>query len=468
MNKNIKNILKKIFSKTPLRPAQPDFAGQVNLRFKIGILLAIIIAGYFTVSTVNKNKTSKIQYQTSKAERGTLINSISGSGSITSGNNIGVNTKVSGVVIKVYVLNGDKVVKGQKIAEITLDDYARERQTAAWVSYLDATVAVKDEITNKVTADIQMWKDREAVLNAQQAINDKNDGKNNPATNKVYTVGEKMIVDKTLDQTRKAFTSSESKYLNADADISLAYAKVSSALRSYQENSSTIIALSAGTISDLILAPGIILSANSSTSNTSGATIVSTQTIGKISNPNGQLTANVPLTEIDIIKVKANQKVTLTLDAYPDKTFTGKVLAVNTSGSVSSGVTSYPVTILLDPVTLDIYPNMAVSSQIITNIKTDVILVPGTAVSTTNNQSTVEIMKNGKPSTVNVEIGLSNDSQTEIVSGIDEGDDVITSTITPNTQSQTTTGNSAVSPFSGLGGRTGGNVRIFQGGPRGD
>lgn len=436
---------------------------------KIALVLIIVVAGWFVFSKINKNKFTKVQYQTSIAEKGTLINSISGSGSITSGNYISLNTKVSGVVNNVYVTNGDKVVKGQKIADISLDDYAQERQTAAWVSYIDSTIAAKDAVTAKTTADIQMWKDREAVLNAQQTLNDKNDGKNNPATNKVYTDGEKMIVDKTLDQTRKAFVSSESRYLNADVYISNAYAKVSAALRNYQENSSTIITPASGTISDLMLTSGLILSANSSTSNTSGATIVSSQTIAKISNPNGQLIATVSLSEIDIISVKANQKVVLTLDAYPDMTFTGKVLAVNTNGSVSSGVTSYPVTILFDPVSVDIYPNMSVSAQIMTNIKTDVILVPITAITTANNQSTVKIMKDGNPISVNIEIGLSNDSQTEIISGINEGDEVIVSTITTGDTSQTKTSNTS-SPFSGLGTRSpnsSGNRMIIQEGPRG-
>jgi HlyD family secretion protein len=194
-----------------------------------------------------------------------------------------------------------------------------------------------------------------------------------------------------------------------------------------------------------------VVSANSSTSNTSGATIVSAQTIGKISSVKTQLIASVSLSEIDVVSVKANQKVTLTLDAFPDMTFTGKVLAVNTTGGSSSGVTSYPVTILLDPVTVDIYPNMAVNAEIITGIKTDVILVSSTAITTGNGTSTIQVKKAGKYTTVEVETGETNDLQTEIVSGISEGDEVVTAVITTGgSQSGTNT----TSPFSGIG-RTG-------------
>lgn len=423
-----------------------NFIAASSWKKRIIFLAVIIIIGLLVRYIVVKTQGGKVTYETAKAEKGALVTSISGSGTITSGNYTNISTKVSGTVKKVYVTNGDTVAKGQRIAEVTPDDYATERQTAAWVAYLEATENAKQSIADKVTADITMWQARQAVY-AQDAYDDMLDNNTNPATHVAYTDGEKMIVTKTLDQKKKAYTASESKYLNSDADIANANAKVVASLRDYQQNSATIIAPAAGTISDLALAEGLMVSASSTTSSTSGAIIVSAQTVGKINNTSGQLIATVTLTEIDIINVKANQKVTLTLDAYSDKTFTGKVLAVNTSGSSSSGVTSYPVTILLNPVTVEIYPNMAVSVEIITSIKTDVVLIPTTAIQTVNNQSIVDVMKDGKVSAVQVEIGSSNDSQTEVVSGINEGDEVVTSTITSDNSAGE---DNTTSPFSGI------------------
>lgn len=410
------------------------------------ILTTVVLGGR---QLIMKNQSSAVTYETAKVEKGTLITSISGSGTITSGNYTNVTTKTSGVVSKVYVTNGDTVTKGQKIAEVTLDDYAKERQSTAWIAYLKAKEDYLSAIHAKSEADITMWTARQDILDAQDAFDDMNDNPTNPKTNEEYTVNEKAVITKTLDQKKLAFTVAESKYNDADARITDGSVKVTAALRDYQENSSTIMAPADGTITDLALAEGIIVAASSTTSQTSGATIVSAQTVGKINDSEGQLIASVSLAEMDIINVKANQKVTLTLDAYEDKTFTGKVLAVNTSGSVSSGVTSYPVTILLDPVEIDIYPNMAVSVEIITDIKSSVLLIPITAVTTMSNQSSVEVMKNGAPTRVSVEIGTSNDSQTEIISGINEGDEVVTSTLSPTADDAS---NNTSSPFSGVGG----------------
>lgn len=399
----------------------------------VGVLLKFIIPG---------SKGNEVTYETAIAEKSTLITSISGSGSITSGNSTNVTTKVSGVVKAVYVTNGDAVTRGQKIAEVELDEYAKERETTAWVSYLDALEAVKTAEKSKIDAKIQLLKDQQSILDADDDVaHAKNDDEQD------FSEYEKEVFDETLAQAQKAVEASTLKYNNADADIAAAHAKVASKLRDYQENSSIIVAPSAGVISDVILSSGSVLAASSTTSNTSGATIVSAQTIGKISDSAGQLIASVSLSEIDIISVKANQKVVLTLDAFSDKSFTGKVLAVNTSGSISSGVTSYPVTILLDAASVDIYPNMAVTAEIITEIKNDVILIPTTAITTVNGTSTVQIRKDGNISTAQVELGSSNDSQTEVVSGINEGDEVITSVITATNTSST---KSTTSPFSGM------------------
>lgn len=414
---------------------------------KVVSLLAILVIGIFSYLEFKKSRTHQTQYQTEKAEKGTLITSVSASGTITSGNSTSVTTKVSGTVRKVYVTNGDKVTKGQKVADVTIDEYAAQREAAAWVVYLDAQEAVKVAEKSKIDADIQRWEDRQAVLDAEEEVNYKNTNVVD-RNDDVWTESGKVIVDKTLEQAKKTLELSELKYNNSDSDIQAAYAKVASTYRDYQENSSIIYATTEGVISDLTLAPKIVINASSATSSSTGATIISSQTVGKITSTSGQLTATVNLAEIDVINVKANQKVTLTLDAYPDKTFTGKVLAVNTAGNVSSGVTSYPVSILLDPVSTEIYPNMAVNIEIITRITNDVILVPSTAIKTENDQSVILVKKDNLITTVQVEIGGANDSQTEVISGINEGDEVVTQVITPEDDGQPS--DDTTSPFSGI------------------
>ena len=97
---------------------------------------------------------------------------------------------------------------------------------------------------------------------------------------------------------------------------------------------------------------------------------------------------------------------------------------------------------------------MAVNANIILDSKSDILLVPLNAVQSQNGQLTIRIMRNGQVENIPVETGLSSDTQTEIISGISEGDEIITNIIVPSNGSQTT----GSSPFGGAG--AGGIMRM--------
>lgn len=439
----------------------------LNKKVKIAIIAAVVLVlGFFIFNKIKSDQSSKVTYKTSSAEKGTLMTTISASGTITSGSTTYITTGAMGTVNKVYVKNGDTVKKGQKLAEITLTDKSSETQTTAYNNYLNALENVKVAKASRTAADLQMWKDRQAVLDAQTEYDSMIAGAWNNKTNKEYTYNEKAIVTKSLELAKENFTADELKYNNSSSDISLTNAKLEAALRSYQQVSSTVFAPATGVLSNLVLAEGVVLSdsstssitVSSGTDSTTNSQSVTAQKVGAIKDPKGQYQATLNLTEVDVTKIKSGQKVTLTMDAFPDNTLTGTVLAVNTSGSVSSNVTSYSVSVLLDNTDLDIYTNMAVSATIIISTKDEVIMVPSTAVKTLNGVTTVSVLKDKVATKITVETGDSNDTQTEIKSGINEGDLVITSTTTGSTSKTTTTktSSSSTSLFGSSGGMGGG------------
>lgn len=409
------------------------------------LVISLVVIGFF-VRKVVSGSSGKPSYQTTTAQKGTLVSSISASGVISAGSSTDILTSASGVVKKVYVKNGETVTKGQKLAELDLDDDARSWQAIAYASYIEAVNAEKTAETNKITADIQMWKDRQAIFDALEDQDYKNNNSINPETKEEYTDSEKAIIDKTVDQKRKAFEASETAYKNADALINKAKAQVAVAWRNYQKASSVITAPVAGVVSDFSLSPGLTIVASSSNSSSAEGggsnSAVSSQKIGSISNTNSQYQAVVNLSEVDVVKVNPDQKVTLTLDAFPEKTFTGKVLSIDTTGKISSGVTSYPTTILLDPTTIKVYPNMSVTANIILDSKADVLLVPNSAIQSQDGRTVVRVLNKDQLEFIPVEIGLASESQTEIVSGISEGTEVVTAVV--NTGPSSTTS----SPFS--------------------
>jgi len=170
----------------------------------------------------------------------------------------------------------------------------------------------------------------------------------------------------------------------------------------------------------------------------------------------GTMKAQVQVNEVDIANVSMGQEVVLTLDALNGVEMTGKVEKMDSLGTVASGVVTYNVTIDFDSLDERIKPEMSVSASIITDVKQDVLLVPASAVKTNSNGGYyVEVLANGTPAQKTVEIGSSNDTSTQITSGISAGDKVVTQTInssSTSSASSSSTNKSSSLRLPGLGG----------------
>lgn len=388
---------------------------------KIATIIIIIVLAFFGWQMF-KEKGQSVQYQTATATKGTLVVSLTEAGQVSVANKVSVVTQASGIVNNIYVKSGDTVSQGDKIADVTLDTAGQQRQAQSYSSLLSAQNSL-----NSAQAKINSL--QSALFKANQTfMNDK--GVINPVTD-----------DPKYIQEKADWLQAEADYKNQSGVIAQSTANLNNASLTYQLTSGTIIASTTGVISDLMITQGMQIGSSNTTAGSS--TNTSNQTIASIKTGNST-TVSVNIAEVDASKVAVGQKATITFDAIANKTFTGKVMGINTSGAVSSGVVTYPAVIQLDDTSnSDILPNMSATASIISKVKDNVLLVPSSAVQTLGAQSTVKVMKNGQIATVTVQAGDSSDSQTEITSGISEGDIVVTSTVTP------TTTQSGSSPFSG-------------------
>ena len=231
-----------------------------------------------------------------------------------------------------------------------------------------------------------------------------------------------------------------------------------------------------------------------------GQQVSSSDSLGKIITP--EKVVNVSLNEVDAAKVKAGDAVTLTFDAIPDISLNGHVSYVDPLGTVSQGVVSYAVQIAMDETNDGIKTGMTASATIVTNKDEGVLVIPTTAISTsfgnkyvtvvdsTSTQSVAPVDTNSPASVtsspygngnfgsssmastshrfrngsstrafsnttntssvsssiathdVQITTGISNDTSTEILSGLSEGQTIV---VRKNTSSATTAKSSASS-----------------------
>ncbi|NTU99235.1 HlyD family efflux transporter periplasmic adaptor subunit [Candidatus Falkowbacteria bacterium] len=175
--------------------------------------------------------------------------------------------------------------------------------------------------------------------------------------------------------------------------------------------------------------------------------------------------AEVTLNEVDTAKVKVGQKSTLTFSAIDGLTITGEVAEIDNIGTVTQGVVSYGVKIAFDTQDDRIKPQMSVSASITTDEKVNVLVVPNSAVKTDSsgayyvealsgtfpNADSNGVVSATPPEQKSVVIGIANDTNTEIVSGVNEGDQIVTQTSSGST-TQTTQRSSGLNLFGGGGG----------------
>lgn len=407
----------------------------------IGVLLVAVIG--LSVFLVSKNN-NKVTYTTTAAEKGNLVTTVATSGSISVGSNNTITTSATGVVKEVYVKVGDKVAAGQKIAYMELDQDSLQRQASAYSSYLSAKNQLSSAKTRYYTLQAAEFKANQTLINDAVA-------RDLDATDPTYI------------QENATWLAAEADYINQESAVKQAEIAVSSAWYTYQQVSSTITSPTAGVVNSLSIAPGLVIESSGSSSSST----TTFKQVGTVTDEVGHFQATVSLSEVDVTKVKAGQKVTITMDAFPDMTFAGTVLLINTSGSVSSGVTTYPAVIEFDSDLTNIYQNMAVTANIIVNTIPDTVLVPSSAVTTSGTGSTVQILKDGKPIVVAAEVAGTNGTRSAVSTGVSEGDLVITGT---STEAKTTTSSSSstTSVFSSVtgGGGMGGQVRGVVTGPR--
>jgi hypothetical protein len=318
----------------------------------------------------------------------------------------------------------------------------QQRQAQAYSSLLSAQNSLNSAKAQLYSLQSSLCVANQKFMNDRGVINPSVDQQNDP----VYI------------EENATWLAAEAAYKNQSNVIAQSAANLNNAGFTYQLTSGTITAPTVGVISDLMLTEGLQIGSSNTTSGSS--TNTSNQAIASIKTGNSTTVA-VNIAEVDVSRVQIGQKATITFDAIANKTFTGKVMGINTSGVASSGVVTYPAVIQLDDATnSDILPNMSATASIISKIKDNVILIPSNAVQTVGDQSTVKIMKNVQTTTVTVEIGDSSDSLTEIISGVSEGDIIVTSAI-----STATTTSTGASPFSGglrMGGFGGGGNATFR------
>jgi len=176
-----------------------------------------------------------------------------------------------------------------------------------------------------------------------------------------------------------------------------------------------IIAPSDGSVVSVDLKKSYVLSAQDYSSKTA-VKLVDTNTIR----------FKGTIDEIDIVKVKSGQPVSITIDAVPDRTFNGKVKFISPYGTAVGKVIKFAVLVEMDPVDIQLRGGLRATAEIMASSVKNALLVPVSYIISTPGGSMVMLADNttGKTAPKRVTLGLQNFQYAEVTSGLSEGDKV--------------------------------------------
>jgi HlyD family secretion protein len=150
-----------------------------------------------------------------------------------------------------------------------------------------------------------------------------------------------------------------------------------------------------------------------------------------------QLRIDVRVAESDVGRLALNQEARVTLDAIPGESLPGRVIFVAPKATVEQNVVSYPVTVALAPNLTGVKPGMTANVTIVVARKQNALLVPNRAIRTVARERQVDVRYKGLTLPITIQIGMTGDSVSEVLSGLREGDVLVlnvrpTNRVTPN------------------------------------
>jgi HlyD family secretion protein len=157
-----------------------------------------------------------------------------------------------------------------------------------------------------------------------------------------------------------------------------------------------------------------------------GENVSSTSTTGFIVIANtGSMALHGTIGEADVVKLKLGQVATVTVDAIGTAKMTGKVTSLDPVATIAQGVPVYGVDVTIDLPSQSVKPGMSGTANVIIASSPNALTVPNLAVKTASGRRYLTVMKDGQQVDTDVTFGLSNDTVTEVVTGVQEGDVVV-------------------------------------------
>lgn len=382
----------------------------------VAVIVLLIAGGVFAAT---RGGTKIDPSKLAKVEKGDLAKSVVATGKVTPITKVEVKSKASGIVKKLMVDYGDRVKKGQLLAQ--LDKIEIEAQ----VEQSHAALEAAEANLKSSQADFER-----AKVDAE--------GPDVPVFKRAYDRAISMAKDgvvsaSALDDAEKNYTMSLNKQNVSKAQITVLKAKIAQAQANVAQDQANLKQLDEQLSYTDIISPidGIVLSRDVQMGDAVSSILVlgSSATLVMTLGDTSEVYVKGKVDESDIGKVYLGQRARIKVESFKDKTFDGKVTKISPMGVEKDNVTTFEVRVSIQNPGGELKAEMTANAEIILEEHKSVLQIPeGAILYDKDKKASVEVPdpkgKEGK-NKVAVNIGISNGAKTEVLSGLKEGDQVV-------------------------------------------
>ena len=338
--------------------------------------------------------------ETAEAMRGDLVISVDVSGNLEMPRKVDLSFGTSGMVKAIMVEEGDRVVEGETLAK--LDAPSLEASVAMAELDLEQTIYPYYSYTHARDMPGVWLALDEAKDDLEEAQGLLDEGKIDEA---------QLLLEQVEQSLDKAKEKSKSRVWSLPLSVKMVELQLDQA---QAELDKTIITASFdGIVAAVYIREGQQLSAMT----------YANPAIGLI-DPS-EIKMNGVIDEIDVPKVKLGQEAIVILDALPDKEVKGRITFISPESTTEMGVVFYKTTITLENPDEELKDGMSATAEIIIEQHNDVLLIPNRAIQGSWENPFVEVVTDEQIEKRQISIGLSDGIYTEVLSGLEEGEEVI-------------------------------------------
>jgi len=385
----------------------------------ISIVAVLLVGGGLGVKAALRPNRTIDPSKLASVERGDLARVVVATGKIQPLSKVEVKSKASGIVKKLYVDYGDRVKVGQLLVEldkVQLEANVKEAQANLQAAEAALTGAQSAHERNKVDAegpDVPFLK-----TNLDRAASMYKDGLVAKSVVEDADKNYRMALNKQISAQRNLAVS-RAEIAKAEAQLAQARA----ALERVQEDlrNSTIVS----PIDGIVLSRDVQLGDAVSSILVLGSQATLVMTLGDIR----EVYVQGKVDEADIGKVYIDQPARIVVESFKDKKFEGKVTKISPLGKEKDNVTTFEVRVSIQNPSLELKANMSANAEILLEEKKNVLMTPEAAlIYDKERKASVEVpdskAENGRRK-IPVKLGISNGVKTEILSGLNEKQQVI-------------------------------------------